>query len=69
MRRREALGTHKRLLYCVKITYTSLDHLLLGVVADIDKVSHARSIARIAERGERKSLRQGYMRAATRAAM
>src|SRR5262245_48624877 len=38
-------ASHKRLLYCVNVNRTSLDHLLLGVVADIDKVSHVASIA------------------------
>jgi hypothetical protein len=43
--RREALGElHKRLLYCVNVNRTSLDHLLLGEDADIDKMSHERSI-------------------------
>jgi hypothetical protein len=28
---------HKRLLYCVKVNRTSLDHLLLGKNADVDK--------------------------------
>src|SRR6185295_4969022 len=36
----------KRLLYCVKVNRTSLDHLLLGVGADIDEMSHGWSIAR-----------------------
>ena len=38
--------SHKRLLYCVKVNYTSLDHLLLGENADIDKVSSKPSITR-----------------------
>jgi hypothetical protein len=38
-------GSHKRLLYCVNVNRTSLDHLLLGVVADIDEMSHGLSIA------------------------
>ena len=39
--RREALGVdHKRLLYCVNVNRTSLDHLLLGESADIDKMSN-----------------------------
>ena len=43
--RREALGVdHKRLLYCVNVNCTSLDHLLLGEVADIDKLSNETSI-------------------------
>jgi hypothetical protein len=28
---------HKRLLYCVNVNRTSLDHLLLGRNADVDK--------------------------------
>ena len=28
---------HKRLLYCVNVNRTSLDHLLLGKFADVDK--------------------------------
>jgi len=37
-KRREALGVDpKRLLYCVKVNRTSLDHLLLGKCADVDK--------------------------------
>lgn len=37
-KRREALGVdHKRLLYCVNVNRTSLDHLLLGTVADGDQ--------------------------------
>jgi len=40
-KRREALGVdHKRLLYCVNVNRTSLDHLLLGESADIDKMSN-----------------------------
>jgi hypothetical protein len=30
-------ASHKRLLYCVNVNRTSLDHLLLGRNADIDK--------------------------------
>src|SRR5262249_28755186 len=37
-------GSHKRLLYCFNVNRTSLDHLLLGKRADIDKVSNAPSI-------------------------
>jgi hypothetical protein len=37
---------HKRLLYCVNVNRTSLDHLLLGEAADIDKLSNGPSIAR-----------------------
>jgi hypothetical protein len=33
---REALGSLKRLLYCVNVNRTSLDHLLLGGGADVD---------------------------------
>jgi hypothetical protein len=36
---RGARQRHKRLLYCVKVTNTSLDHLLLGKCADIDRLS------------------------------
>ena len=43
--RREALGVdHKRLLYCVNVNRTSLDHLLLGESADIDQMSNDVSI-------------------------
>jgi hypothetical protein len=35
--------------YCVKVTYTSLDHLLLGMDADVDEMSHEPSIARYAK--------------------
>ena len=35
-------GSHKRLLYCVSVNRTSLDHLPLGVVADIDEMSHGK---------------------------
>ena len=36
--RTEALGSlHKRLLYCVNVIRTSLDHLLLGKYADVDR--------------------------------
>jgi len=44
-KRREALGVdHKRLLYCVNVNRTSLDHLLLGESADIDQMSNGPSI-------------------------
>lgn len=44
-KRREALGIdRKRLLYCVNVSYTSLDHLLLGERADIDQMSNGPSI-------------------------
>jgi len=44
-KRREALGVdRKRLLYCVNVNRTSLDHLLLGENADIDKRSNGPSI-------------------------
>ena len=47
-KRREALGKiTKRLLYCVNVSRTSLDHLLLGGNADIDEMSHDSSITRI----------------------
>jgi len=46
-KRREALGVdHERLLYCVNVNRTSLDHLLLGGSADIDKMSNGPSITR-----------------------
>jgi hypothetical protein len=38
----------ERLCYCINVNRTSLDHLLLGVDADIDKVSHEPSIHRMA---------------------
>jgi hypothetical protein len=47
---RGAWQIRKRLLYCIKINRTSLDHLLLGKKADVDKMSSAPSIAR--ERGD-----------------
>ena len=34
---RGARQPHKRLLYCVNVNRTSLDHLLLGRNADVDK--------------------------------
>src|SRR5690348_16893149 len=44
---RRSVEIHKRLLYCVKINRTSLDHLLLGKCADVDRsLSHDRSITR-----------------------
>jgi hypothetical protein len=46
---RGARQTHKRLLYCVNVTSTSLDHLLLGTAADGDQMSHAPSIPRSAK--------------------
>ncbi len=46
---RGARQTHKRLLYCVNVTSTSLDHLLLGMAADGDQMSHAPSIPRFAK--------------------
>jgi len=38
-KRREALGSLRSapLLYCVNVNRTSLDHLLLGKYADVDK--------------------------------
>jgi hypothetical protein len=30
-------ATHKRLSYCFNVNRTSLDHLLLGAKADVDK--------------------------------
>src|SRR5215831_1105626 len=42
--KRGARQTHKRLSYTIKINRTSLDHLLLGKRADIDKMSNAMSI-------------------------
>ena len=47
---RGARQTHKRLLYCVNVNCTSLDHLLLGGSADVDKMSSKPSIAR--DRGD-----------------
>jgi len=56
-KRREALGVdHKRLLYCVNVNRTSLDHLLLGESADIDKLSNERSITPEREKGRMKFL-------------
>jgi hypothetical protein len=43
---RGARQLHKRLLYCVNLNHTSLDHLLLGKNADIDQMSSSRSIPR-----------------------
>ena len=43
---RGARERHKRLLYCVNVNRTSLDHLLLGKKADVDKMSSGLSIAR-----------------------
>ena len=43
---RGARQPHKRLLYCVNVNRTSLDHLLLGKNADIDQMSNAPSIPR-----------------------
>jgi hypothetical protein len=43
---RGARKAHKRLLYCVSVKRTSLDHLLLGMDADVDEMSHGPSIAR-----------------------
>jgi hypothetical protein len=34
---RGAWQAHKRLLYCVNVNRTSLDHLLLGGNADVNK--------------------------------
>src|SRR5215472_9551528 len=50
-------GSHKRLLYCVNVNRTSLDHLLLGVGADIDEMSHGPSIAPGLERRRANLLR------------
>src|SRR5882724_5057993 len=36
----------KRLLYCVNVNRTSLDHLLLGKNADVDQMSNNPSISR-----------------------
>ena len=36
-KRRGARAPHKRLLYCVNLNRTSLDHLLLGRNADVDE--------------------------------
>jgi hypothetical protein len=40
----------KRLLYCVNVNRTSLDHLLLGKNADVDQMSNNPSISR--DRGD-----------------
>jgi hypothetical protein len=34
---RGARQLHKRLFYCINVNRSSLDHLLLGVNADVDK--------------------------------
>jgi hypothetical protein len=36
---RHSVKIHKRLLYCVKVNLTSLDHLLLGKCGDVDTMS------------------------------
>ena len=36
-KKRGARGEHKRLVYCFNVNRTSLDHLLLGKSADVDK--------------------------------
>jgi hypothetical protein len=36
-KKRGARGEHKRLVYCFNVNRTSLDHLLLGGIADVDK--------------------------------
>jgi hypothetical protein len=41
--------THKRLLYCVNVNRTSLDHLLLGESADVDRMSSEVIIARVGD--------------------
>jgi hypothetical protein len=38
---RGARMDHERLCYCVNVNRTSLDHLLLGKCADVDKTSAA----------------------------
>lgn len=38
---RRSVRIHKRLLYCVKVNLTSLDHLLLGKCADVDRARRA----------------------------
>src|SRR4029077_14807711 len=45
-KRREAPGTdfHERLLYCVNVNRTSLDHLLLGKYADVDRTCRMKII-------------------------
>jgi len=54
VRKKEALGKiHKRLLDYIKVNRPSLDHLLLGMDADIDEMSHAPIIARVKKSSER----------------
>jgi hypothetical protein len=36
-KKRGARQPHKRLLYCINVNRTSLDHLLLGRNTDVDK--------------------------------
>jgi len=41
---RRLVKIHKRLLYCVNVNRTSLDHLLLGKRADVDRACRIRSL-------------------------
>jgi len=42
---RRSVRIHKRLLYCVKVNLTSLDHLLLGKCADVDSVRRLKNLS------------------------
>jgi hypothetical protein len=48
-KKRGAWGDHKRLVYYFNVNRTSLDHLLLGGSADVDRMSSGHSIAREGE--------------------
>ena len=54
-KKRGAWGDHKRLVYYFNVNRTSLDHLLLGAGADVDKLSSGHSIARYKRGGVEKS--------------
>ena len=41
---RRSVKIHKRLLYCVNVNRTSLDHLLLGKCADVDRTCRIATI-------------------------
>src|SRR5262245_22499239 len=62
-------GSHKRLLNCVNVNRTSLDHLLLGVVADIHEMSHGASIPPGKEMGRLNSLAPDLFIATSRQAV
>src|ERR1700675_3919941 len=50
-KKRGARGDHKRLVYSFNVNRTSLDHLLLGGIADVDKsVEWAQYIAGLGRR-------------------